>query len=934
MDVNPNAAAVGFKVKTDKDTTDTDTVTGYTTINANSGAWAGATPSTLCEGDKPGNLVIKYKPTLLLASADDLIFVADKAIFAANAATSCTVTTTNKDTGATETVGVTGAAVTNSLKTLTVDMSAGEKLTLGVDAVVTCTSNLGASPTAGAVTFKAKTTTDTTELTGETGYTTVNDCTDVTSVGGATRSKSLKGAATANDAGSLTVWFVPQTEISIGGEITIWSDQDIVTTGKAETATKCVVKEAGGGQTVTKSQKSVVRDKKDIVLTMGEVVAAGAKVEVVCTTDLAANPADSTVVKISVKTSQDKKKKETTAYTTVAATKVAWVSGEPSSKCAGAKPENLVFKFKPNTEVAADGTLTITADKAIFKAEGATTCTATQIDTATTQAAAAATVKSAAVDATKKILTVTMKTALATLGQEVVVTCTDNLAPITAKDDAVTFDMKTSGDSTATGSQTGYTAIAACQVAFGGAAGKFVFWFTPATALQAADTIVLTSDKDIFTDVSGEIACTATTGGSALALTDADTKKSEPTAKKTMTVKVAGAAAAGTVIAVTCTDQMADNPAAGAVGFQVKTSRGDTTDTPKETGYTTVAAASAIWGSVKPNSLCATVTPANVFLKFTPNTAVAADGTVKLTADKVIFTGTAPTCTATQISPATGAAAAATVKSTAVDADKKVITVTMTTALETLGQEVVLTCAGNLAANAAQGDVVKFAFETSGDTTALAATQTGYTTTAACASSSSTAGNGTTATASSSSTTTAAASASAGNNTAATASATAATTKSTVTQKYTFASLTAAQYTGNTKGNMECAYTCTVENGGTATCTWCVPKKTAPYRDYKTGVAITSSAARRAATVTFVLVVDSNVKSLAEIKTLVAANSDATKYAAALTTVNLGSGLNITSPGAATIAAATFASTASSASTLLPSMLAFVSALCVAFRQM
>merc|ERR1712224_710340 len=96
----------------------------------------------------------------------------------------------------------------------------------------------------------------------------------------------------------------------------------------------------------------------------------------------------------------------------------------------------------------------------------------------------------------------------------------------------------------------------------------------------------------------------------------------------------------------------------------------------------------------------------------------------------------------------------------------------------------------------------------------------------------------------------------------------------------------------------------------------------------------TSSAARRGAVVTFVLVVDSNIKSLAEIKTLVAANSEPAKFAAALTTVNAGSGLNITSPGAATIAAATFTSTAGSASTLLPSMLAFVSALYVAFRQM
>merc|ERR1712057_23405 len=121
---------------------------------------------------------------------------------------------------------------------------------------------------------------------------------------------------------------------------------------------------------------------------------------------------------------------------------------------------------------------------------------------------------------------------------------------------------------------------------------------------------------------------------------------------------------------------------------------------------------------------------------------------------------------------------------------------------------------------------------------------------------------------------------------------------------YTFASLKASDYTGNTKANMECAYTCTVENGATSTCTWCVPKKTSPFRDYKSGIAITSSVARRAATVTFVLVVDSNIKSLGQIQTLVAANSDATKFATALTNVNTNSGLNITNPGVATVAAA------------------------------
>merc|ERR1712010_283069 len=110
----------------------------------------------------------------------------------------------------------------------------------------------------------------------------------------------------------------------------------------------------------------------------------------------------------------------------------------------------------------------------------------------------------------------------------------------------------------------------------------------------------------------------------------------------------------------------------------------------------------------------------------------------------------------------------------------------------------------------------------------------------------------------------ASASAAAGNSTAS-ASTTASTSTSTVTQKYTFASLTVAAYTGNTKGNIECAYTCTVENGGVGTCTWCVAQTTSPYRVYKSGVAITSSVARRAATVTFVLVVGSNVKSLAHL---------------------------------------------------------------------
>merc|ERR1711990_739672 len=151
-------------------------------------------------------------------------------------------------------------------------------------------------------------------------------------------------------------------------------------------------------------------------------------------------------------------------------------------------------------------------------------------------------------------------------------------------------------------------------------------------------------------------------------------------------------------------------------------------------------------------------------------------------------------------------------------------------------------------------------------------------------------------------------------------------TETTVTQEYTFASLTVAQYTGDMKSNCECAYANTVEAATTPT--WCVAT-TSAYT-YKSGVAMSSSAARRAAKVTFILKVKSSVKSTSQLQTMVAANSNAANFATALTAVNTASNKTV-APGAATVAAATF--TGSSASTLLPSMLSLVAAIFVAARQ-
>jgi len=174
-----------------------------------------------------------------------------------------------------------------------------------------------------------------------------------------------------------------------------------------------------------------------------------------------------------------------------------------------------------------------------------------------------------------------------------------------------------------------------------------------------------------------------------------------------------------------------------------------------------------------------------------------------------------------------------------------------------------------------------------------------------------------------------------GNSTTAASGAAASTSYTQVTQKLEFPSLTVATYTGNTKGNIECAYTNTVEKGAaTTTPTWCTMTTTSPFRTYKTGISITSSVARRAAAVTFTLKVDTSVMTSATLKTTVAANSNAANFDAKLTAVNTGTGLNITSPGTPTVHTATFKSVGSGASNLLPSMLGLVSALYIAFKHM
>jgi len=120
------------------------------------------------------------------------------------------------------------------------------------------------------------------------------------------------------------------------------------------------------------------------------------------------------------------------------------------------------------------------------------------------------------------------------------------------------------------------------------AAGDWVFWFTPAVAMVGTDTIIFASDQDIWTANAAVLTCTVHQDGSSVAVTAADTKKSQPTDLKDLTITLNGAVAKDKVVTVQCAAdaKMANNVANDvSVGFQVKTSK-ESTYTTKKTAFT------------------------------------------------------------------------------------------------------------------------------------------------------------------------------------------------------------------------------------------------------------------------------------------------------------------------------------------------------------
>merc|ERR1712072_925915 len=163
-------------------------------------------------------------------------------------------------------------------------------------------------------------------------------------------------------------------------------------------------------------------------------------------------------------------------------------------------------------------------------------------------------------------------------------TCTDNIA-VNGAAGAVTFDIVSTKDLAALTGQTGYTIIGtsltwtsaatSSSMVSGAAPGNLVFTLGITTALANTDTLDITASQAIWSAVAAST-CTATIGGTA---TTAFTTAATSTTVLRLTAS--GDIAAGAFV-LTCTDNIAVNGAAGAVTFDIVSTK----DTTALTGQT------------------------------------------------------------------------------------------------------------------------------------------------------------------------------------------------------------------------------------------------------------------------------------------------------------------------------------------------------------
>jgi len=437
----------------------------------------------------------------------------------------------------------------------------------------------------------------------------------------ATRASVVAGAA----GGDLTMVFTASNAgaIAAGGTVTITLDTAAVFTADGATACTATSADASGtAQTAptfaTKAVTGTAASAQVLTLTLNggatDILANDHVMTIVCTDNMPTNNAAAVATYTFSAVSSGDTTAATGSYTikTTPTFTSAARGGGTTNLMTGMAGGDLVMVIAPVTDLPAGGTITVTPSAALFSADGASACTAS--NSATTNP----TFASATVSGTggTQIITFTLgagatdviATTIATT-----ITCTDNLAVNTAAG-AITFGLVTSTDLEAATAQTGYTIVArTCPLwtsaarattTTGVAGGDLTVIFTTTASLANSQTITLTPSADIFS-ADGDTSCTASTAATTnpafvSTLTGTAANKGvvsdTSTAQKitfTLAATTTDIVAANTAVTIVCTDNLAVNgAAASAVTFSIATQT-DTTTLAGQTGYTITAATSA-----------------------------------------------------------------------------------------------------------------------------------------------------------------------------------------------------------------------------------------------------------------------------------------------------------------------------------------------------
>merc|ERR1712100_48234 len=229
------------------------------------------------------------------------------------------------------------------------------------------------------MTFSIETSTDATGLTGQAGWAGVTALT----VQSATAARTGNYKAT-EAPGDLVLTFTPTTKTAANAAIVVTTTGNKIWTADNTDAT-CTVHQfvASTGLMTTVAVTSSTASGTGTIMTIatGALLYAGLPVKIVCSGNTDVNKADTTLIKIRIKTQSDTADTAdsaagcplTLSHTNVIGTAVTWTGATRTSYVTGtaaATAGDLVVKFTPSVALATNDVITLTASEEIFAAAG------------------------------------------------------------------------------------------------------------------------------------------------------------------------------------------------------------------------------------------------------------------------------------------------------------------------------------------------------------------------------------------------------------------------------------------------------------------------------------------------------------------------------------------------------------------------------------